>query len=60
MPKLIVIYDPMGNLSYQLPIDMPAHVRPKAAEMHVADDLDGVDIYELARKLAEMLLEQIG
>lgn len=31
----------------------------RRAEIHVADDLDKLDIYELSRKLAELLLEQL-
>ena len=56
MTTLHVILDPTGRLIVQgdnLPRDV---IR---ASLSIADDLDGTDIYALARRLAEMLLEQV-
>lgn len=59
MPKIIIVYDPTGIM---VPVDMkwvPEHRRPRHAVLDLADDMKGRDIYEIARKLAEMLLEQL-
>lgn len=52
-PKLHVIYDPSGRLEPHLPAPC------KTAMLCVAEDLESVDIYRLAQKLAELLLEQL-
>lgn len=60
MPKLIVVYDPTGRLSSHISSDAPPELCPKVAQLDVADGIEGKDIYDLARKLAEMLLEQVA
>jgi hypothetical protein len=39
--------------------NLPAHMRPRVASLPLAGDLGDMDIYEVARRLAEMLLEQM-
>lgn len=57
MPKLHVIYDPTDRLEVRSePIEA---CKLKVAMLSVSEDLEGSDIYALARKLAEMLLEQL-
>jgi len=59
MPKLHIIYDPGDRIITQ-PVDQDMYRKfdIKVAELSVAD-MDKEDIYALARKLAEMLLEQL-
>lgn len=55
MARLHIIYDPLEpGLITRLPPTV------KAAVLPIPDDLAGRDIYEIARKLAELLLEQIA
>ncbi len=57
MPKLHIIYDPTDKLEVKHePIEM---LGLKVAVLSVADDLEELDIYNLASKLAGMLLEQL-
>jgi hypothetical protein len=57
MPKLHVIYDPTDRLEVRSePIEM---CQLKVAMLSVPEDLEGNDIHALARKLAELLLEQL-
>jgi hypothetical protein len=59
-PKLIIMYDPTGELSFERAIaDLPPDIKPDMAMMPLAEDLENRDIYEIARKLAELLLEQL-
>jgi hypothetical protein len=54
------MYDPTGELSFERAIaDLPPDVKPDMAMMPLAEDLENRDIYEIARKLAELLLEQL-
>lgn len=57
MPKLMVVYDPEDKVS-GLPVEMRRQYNIMEATLSVPEDLEGNDIYALARKLAEMLLEQ--
>lgn len=57
MSRIIVIYDSRGDMQC-----VPSDRAPrglKQAMLDIPDDLEGKDIYQIARKLAEMLLEQI-
>jgi hypothetical protein len=57
MPKLHVIYDPTDKLEVRSePI---ASCKLKVATLSVPDDLGSVDIYNLATRLAGLLLEQL-
>lgn len=58
MPKLMVIYDPRDVIS-GLPLELRREKGIKEATLSVSEDLKGSDIYALARKLSEMLLEQL-
>ena len=56
--RLMVIFDPTGEIEPAHPIAM----RDRGLRHAILDlpaDLDGVDIYDRARKLAELLLEQL-
>jgi hypothetical protein len=57
MPKLHVIYDPQDKV-----VSMPEAEQRfgfKVAVLTVPEDIRSVDIYHLARRLAEMLLETL-
>ena len=56
MSKLVIAFDPTGELEVR-PQYLPDHVI--TATLSVADDLEAVDLYAVARKLAELLLEQV-
>ncbi len=57
MANLHVVYDPKNTIV----IDPVAaqHFGHKVAMLSIPDDLEYVDIYNLARRLAELLLEQL-
>lgn len=56
MTTLHVVYDPTDRLR----IDPPALGQGvKVASVPIANDLEGQDIYHVARRLAELLLEQL-
>jgi hypothetical protein len=57
MPKLHVVYDPKDLIA----MDPQACLKygHKVAVLDVPEDLRSVDIYNLARRLAELLLEQL-
>lgn len=57
MGRLTVVYDKSGKC--QLSGDAMKYFKLKTASLDIADDLEGRDIYEIARKLAELLLEQL-
>ena len=58
MPKLIVIYDPIDRI--QGPnTDWARDMGIKDASLSLPEGLENKDIYSLARKLAELLLEQL-
>ena len=57
MPKLTVIYDPMDRLG-----PFPTEYRDEGimeAALSIKGNMEDRDIYTLARKLAELLLEQL-
>lgn len=57
MPKLHVIYDPQDKV-----VAMPAAQEQfgfKVAVLSVPEDIKSVDIYNLAKRLAELLLETL-
>lgn len=55
MARLTIVYD---TLEPPLRVDAPPD-SVKSAQLSVPDDLEGRDIYEIARRLAELLLEQL-
>ena len=57
MAKLIVIYDEHDRVNFYH--DDIRRTESKLAMMPIAEDLENKDIYELAKKLASMLLEQL-
>ena len=60
MAQLTIIYDELDPpLQMAADPSMPAHMRPKVASLPLSADLSAVDVYEAARRLAEMLLEQV-
>lgn len=58
MARLLVAYDPTGRLD-PAP-ETVRELRLRQAMLDLPDNLDSTDIYALARKLAEMLLEQLA
>jgi hypothetical protein len=57
MPKIHVLYDPQDKV-----VAMPVAEKMfgfKVAVLSVPDDLTDIDIYHLAKRLAELLLEQL-
>lgn len=57
MPKLHIIYDPQDKV-VTIP-DAANMFGFKTAQLSVPEDIKSVDIYNLARKLAELLVEQL-
>ena len=57
MPKLHVVYDP-NNMIVMDPAAQQQFGH-KIAVLDIPQDLSSVDIYNLARRLAELLLEQL-
>jgi len=55
MPRLHIVFDREGRIDW--PSGPPPDV--KVAMLDIADDIEAIDIYAIARKLAELLLEQI-
>ncbi len=58
MGRLHIIFDPSERL-VPLGEDAAKALEARVAMLTVPDDLEGRDIYEIARKLAELLLEQL-
>lgn len=57
MPKIHVIYDPQDKV-----VAMPEAAVQfgfKVAALSVPEDIKSIDIYHLAKRLAELLLEQL-
>jgi hypothetical protein len=54
---LHIVYDPTDRL--QVLPDCERALDLKIARLSIADDLESQDIYALARRLAELLLEQL-
>lgn len=57
MPKLHVIYDPKDKIVTATEAEKMFGF--KVAALSVPEDIRSVDIYHLARRLAEMLLETL-
>ena len=57
MPKLHVVYDPKDLIV--MDPQAAKQFGHKVAVLDVPEDLRSVDIYNLARRLAELLLEQL-
>jgi hypothetical protein len=57
MPKLHVVYDPKDRVIMNPEIEK--QIECKSAYLSIPDDLDSIDIYNLAKRLAELLLEQL-
>lgn len=61
MARLHIIYDPDDRIITQ-PVDQDMYSKfdIKTATLSIKDDLHSHDIYSLARRLSEMLLEQLS
>ena len=59
MPKLMVIYDPTDNLGIGMDAEYKRLSGIREAALSIKGNLEDRDIYTLARKLAELLLEQL-
>lgn len=57
MAVLHIIHSPDGRLTVPQETRIAAHLT--MASLDIPDDLEGRDIYEIARKLSELLLEQL-
>ena len=57
MARLLIVYDPDERIH----VASPDYKRGKLKEalLDIHDDIESTDIYNIARKLAEMLLEQL-
>ncbi len=58
MPKLHVIYDPKDSIT-AMPGELQNQLGIKVAILSVPADLKSIDMYHLARRLAELLVEQL-
>lgn len=58
MARLLIIYSPDGRLDPAAP-EFVEGLRLKQAMLDIPGDLANRDIYEIARRLAELLLEQL-
>jgi hypothetical protein len=57
MPKLHIVYDPQDKIAMD-----PAAAKMfghKVAVLDIPENVKSVDIYHLAKRLAELLLEQL-
>lgn len=60
MAKLIIFYDPADVIQFERFLaELPEDIRPDVASLSIAEDIQNQDIYEIARRLAELLLEQL-
>ncbi len=57
MPKIIIVYDPIDSVE-GFTADAKKQLGIKEASLSLPEDLEGIDIYNIAKKLAELLLEQ--
>ena len=57
MPSLHVIYDPDDKIV--TPPDAEKQFGFRSSKMPIPKDLSSVDIYNVAKKLAELMLEQL-
>lgn len=63
MAKLMIVFDPTDKISFGYNADARERlVREglRSAELSLGDDLGERDIYEIARRLSELLLEQLS
>lgn len=58
MASLHIVFDPNDRISNDPGRDRDTGIR--SARLAIAEDLSDVDIYNVAKKLGEMLLEQIS
>jgi hypothetical protein len=58
MPKLMVVFDPKDLIS-GLSTEDRKRFGVKEATLSIQENLEGNDIYQIAKKLAELLLEQL-
>ena len=58
MSSLLIIYDADDKVTGFSP-EARKQLGIKEARLSIPQDLDGKDIYAIARKLAELLLEQV-
>lgn len=54
MARLYILFDKQGRIE-----PLPADARIPQAMIELPEGLEGRDVYEIARRLAELLLEQI-
>lgn len=59
MPALFIIWDPDGCRVKMPPEEYVAKTGILHARLDLPDGIDGRDRYEVARRLAELLLEQV-
>ena len=58
MARLLILHDPCDRIRLR-PEDHKRMPELRTAELSIADDLEGKDIYKIAERLAGLLLEQI-
>lgn len=58
MAQLLIVFDPNDRISL-MPVEQRKHLEVKEAILPIPEGLENSDIYTLARKLAELLLEQL-
>lgn len=58
MPRLLVTYDPHDRIHPSHP-EIKRSLEISEGYLDLAEGLEDKDIYNIARKLAEMLLEQL-
>ena len=58
MSKLVILYDPNEKVAF-VPEQLEAY-NLRQAILSIPDNLENNDIYAIAKKLAELLLEQLG
>jgi hypothetical protein len=60
MASILVVYDPKDRLRLAPnEADAERHLGIRFARMSIAEDLDGVDIYDIAEAVCKILLENI-
>ena len=58
MARLIVVFDPNDRIS-GIPVEEMKRLGVKEASLSIPENLEGNDIYAIAKKLSELLLEQL-
>jgi len=60
MPKLTIVWDPEGLIGRDPQWEQAQHRRGvRFADLDVTNDIENIDRYHIARRLAELLLEQL-